>query len=160
MGDDFFSNLDSTFLCFEQYRRYFCLDFVDFWVCCSWDKFARDLCRLSTLSWRFIVKNSIIGDMSIIIYNNPESDTLYTFNHGHLEGIFSIASLSLLSLALLLLLSCSAPHPFLGLSLHLSALFSFTLSLSSLYLLALRPSYSLGLSPSALQLKLDIMDRS
>ena len=21
----------------EQYRRYFCLDFVDFWVCCSWD---------------------------------------------------------------------------------------------------------------------------
>ena len=22
---------------YEQYRRYFCLDFVDFWVCCRWD---------------------------------------------------------------------------------------------------------------------------
>ena len=97
--------------------------------------------------------------MSIIIYNNPQSDTwrgrYTTFNHGHLEGIV----LNCISLSPL---SCSFtsplmfyPSPFLVcLCIYLS-LFSFTLSLSLSLCLALRPSYSLGLSPSALQLKLD-----
>ena len=70
------------------------------------------------------------------------------------KALFSIESLSLLSLALLLLLSCSAPLLFwsVSASFYLSSLSpSPSLSLS----LALRPSYSLGLSPSALQLKLD-----
>ena len=38
MGDDFFfkSGFDIPVFC-EQYRHYFCLDLVDFLVCCSWD---------------------------------------------------------------------------------------------------------------------------
>ena len=33
----------------ERYRRYFCLDFVDFRVCCSWNNFPQDLCRLFSI---------------------------------------------------------------------------------------------------------------
>ena len=78
--------------------------------------------------------------MSIIIYNNPQSNTwrgrYTTFIHGHLEGIvLNCISLSLLSLALLLLLSCSAPLLFWSVSA------SIYLSLSTL-----SPSLSLSLS--------------
>ena len=53
MGDDFFSNLDSTFLCFEQYRRYFCLDFVDFEYVVAETSFHEIYVDYLTLSWRY-----------------------------------------------------------------------------------------------------------
>ena len=95
--------------------------------------------------------------MSIIIYNNPQSDTwrgrYTTFNHGHLEGIvLNCISLSSLLLFTSPLMFC--PSPFLVcLCIYLS-LFSFTLSLS-LSLLPCVPLILLVCLPLALQLKLD-----
>ena len=95
--------------------------------------------------------------MSIITYNNPQSDTwrgrYTTFNHGHLEGIvLNCISLSSLLLFTSPLMFC--PSPFLVcLCIYLS-LFSFTLSLS-LSLLPCVPLILLVCLPLALQLKLD-----
>ena len=164
MGDDCISNLDSTFLCFEQYRRLFCLDFVDFWVSCSWDKFPIEiLSRLSDMYHEvIIVKYGIIGDMSIIIFNRSSI--------GYLKGVLYLVSCSCpsgrpcselhLSLHPIYMLfyfsySCSAPLLFWSVSASIS-LSTLSPSPSLSISLTLPPSYShCSVSLCLTQLKLD-----